>query len=80
MHPGYGFLAENADFAQAVHRCGSDVWSARRRSAIRQMGDKARRSASAREARVPTIPGYRRWKIRAATAAGGRRPSASTFR
>jgi len=57
LHPGYGFLAENADFAQAVIDAGL-AWLGPPPDAIRQMGDKAQAKRIARDAGVPTIPGY----------------------
>ena len=56
VHPGYGFLAENAEFAQAVVDAGL-TWVGPPPAAIRQMGDKAEAKRIAREAGVPTIPG-----------------------
>jgi len=56
VHPGYGFLAENADFAQAVVDAGL-TWVGPPPAVIRQMGDKAEAKRSAREAGVPAIPG-----------------------
>jgi geranyl-CoA carboxylase alpha subunit len=56
VHPGYGFLAENADFAQAVIDAGL-TWVGPPPAVIRQMGDKAEAKRIAREANVPTIPG-----------------------
>ncbi|WP_417598366.1 acetyl-CoA carboxylase biotin carboxylase subunit [Oceanospirillum sp.] len=56
IHPGYGFLAENADFAEQVERCGfkfigptADV--------IRLMGDKVSAIDAMKKAGVPTVPG-----------------------
>jgi acetyl/propionyl-CoA carboxylase alpha subunit len=57
VHPGYGFLAENADFAQAVLDAGL-TWIGPPPAVIRQMGDKAEAKRIARGAGVPTIPGY----------------------
>jgi geranyl-CoA carboxylase alpha subunit len=57
VHPGYGFLAENADFAQAVIDAGL-TWVGPQPAVIRQMGDKAEAKRIARGAAVPVIPGY----------------------
>ncbi len=57
IHPGYGFLAENADFAQAVVDAGL-VWIGPDAAAIRAMGDKARAKRLMLSAGVPCIPGY----------------------
>jgi geranyl-CoA carboxylase alpha subunit len=56
VHPGYGFLAENADFAQAVIDAKL-TWVGPPPAVIRQMGDKAEAKRIARAAGVPTIPG-----------------------
>ncbi len=57
VHPGYGFLAENADFAQAVVDAGL-VWIGPPAAAIRAMGDKARAKQLMQVAQVPCVPGY----------------------
>ena len=56
VHPGYGFLAENADFAQAVIDAGL-TWVGPPPAAIRQMADKAGAKRIARAAGVPTVLG-----------------------
>ena len=57
IHPGYGFLSENADFAQAVIDAGL-VWIGPPPSAIRAMGLKDAAKKLMIEAGVPTTPGY----------------------
>jgi propionyl-CoA carboxylase alpha chain len=56
VHPGFGFLAENADFAQAVADAGL-IFIGPSPSAIRAMGDKIESKRLAKEAGVPTLPG-----------------------
>jgi len=57
IHPGYGFLSENADFAQAVLDAGL-VWIGPPPSAIRAMGLKDAAKKVMIAAGVPTTPGY----------------------
>jgi 3-methylcrotonyl-CoA carboxylase alpha subunit len=57
VHPGYGFLAENADFAERVTAAGL-VFIGPPASAIRAMGDKAAAKRLMVEAKVPVVPGY----------------------
>jgi acetyl-CoA carboxylase biotin carboxylase subunit len=56
IHPGYGFLSENAGFAEAVESAGL-VFIGPSASAMRAMGDKAESKTSMQAAGVPTIPG-----------------------
>ena len=56
IHPGYGFLSENADFAEAVSAAGL-TFIGPPASAIRAMGDKARAKLTMKAAGVPTVPG-----------------------
>ena len=57
VHPGYGFLSENAEFAEAVQRAGL-VWVGAPPAAIRAMGLKDAAKRLMQEAGVPVTPGY----------------------
>ena len=56
IHPGYGFLAENAEFADTC-KASNIVFIGPSGDQIRQMGDKATAKRLAQEAGVPTVPG-----------------------
>jgi acetyl-CoA carboxylase biotin carboxylase subunit len=56
IHPGYGFLAENAEFAEICDSCNIKFIGASAEM-IRRMGDKAEAKSSMKEANVPVVPG-----------------------
>lgn len=57
VHPGYGFLSENADFAQAVEDAGL-TWIGPPAAAIRALGSKSRARQLAQARGIPCLPGY----------------------
>jgi len=57
IHPGYGFLSENADFAEAVIKAGL-IWVGPKPASIRAMGLKDAAKKLMAEAGVPVTPGY----------------------
>jgi acetyl-CoA carboxylase biotin carboxylase subunit len=56
IHPGYGFLSENADFAERVEKSGF-IFIGPKPETIRLMGDKITAIEAMKEAGVPTVPG-----------------------
>ena len=56
IHPGYGFLSENADFAERVEKSGF-VFIGPKAETIRIMGDKVSAKDAMKKARVPCVPG-----------------------
>jgi acetyl-CoA carboxylase biotin carboxylase subunit len=56
IHPGYGFLAENAEFAEVVQKCGIH-WIGPQPHLMRLMGDKVSARKAMEEAGVPVVPG-----------------------
>ena len=57
IHPGFGFLSENADFAQAVIDAGL-IFVGPKPETIRALGDKISAKKLIEKANVPTVPGY----------------------
>src|SRR5476651_173517 len=56
IHPGYGFLSENADFAERVEKSGF-VFIGPKAETIRMMGDKVSAKVAMRKAGIPCVPG-----------------------
>lgn len=57
IHPGFGFLSENADFAEAVQKAGMTFIGPSAES-IRSLGDKVHCKELAKKAGLPLVPGY----------------------
>lgn len=57
IHPGFGFLSENADFAEAVNKAGL-IFIGPSPESIRILGDKVHCKKLAQEAGLPLVPGY----------------------
>ena len=57
VHPGYGYLAENADFAEQVLAAGC-AWIGPPPAAMRALGDKIEARRLAEASGVPVVPGY----------------------
>ncbi len=72
VHPGYGFLSENADFARAVAAAGL-TWIGPRPEAVESMGSKIQARRLAAGAGVPIIPGFDTSQDRADLAAAAER-------
>ena len=70
IHPGYGFLAENGDFADAVEAAGL-TWVGPPADALRSGGDKLAAKRIAEEAGVPTVPAATEPPLIVKAAAGG---------
>ncbi len=57
IHPGYGFLAENAEFADRVESTDGVTWVGPSADSMRQLGEKTSARATMQEADVPIVPG-----------------------
>ena len=57
LHPGYGFLSENANFAEALDKAGI-IFIGPSKKAIASMGDKIESKKIAKAAKISTVPGY----------------------
>ena len=64
IHPGYGFLSENAQFAEIVESHGI-IWVGPKPEHIRIMGDKIEAKRTAAKLGLPLVPGFRRRARRA---------------
>ena len=57
IHPGYGFLSENAEFSEACHKAGI-IFVGPSTESIKKMGNKASAKKLMNDAKVPLLPGY----------------------
>ncbi|MGA9402676.1 biotin carboxylase N-terminal domain-containing protein, partial [Haladaptatus sp.] len=57
IHPGYGFLAENADFAALVEATDGVTWIGPKSESMEQLGEKTKARKTMQEAGVPIVPG-----------------------
>ena len=57
IHPGYGFLAENASFAERVENTEGVAWVGPASESMEQLGEKTHARKTMREADVPIVPG-----------------------
>ena len=57
VHPGYGYLAESPEFAEAVEHAGL-VWVGPPAAVMRSLGDKSSARRLAEAAGIPVVPGY----------------------
>jgi len=57
IHPGYGFLAENADFARKVEAAEGVTWIGPAGDAMEKLGEKTKARGIMQEADVPIVPG-----------------------
>jgi len=57
IHPGYGFLAENADFAEKVEETDGVTWIGPSSGAMERLGEKTKARTIMRDADVPIVPG-----------------------
>jgi acetyl-CoA carboxylase biotin carboxylase subunit len=77
IHPGYGFLSENADFAERVENSGF-VFIGPRAESIRMMGDKISAKAAMKKVGVPCVPGSKGRSPTTRRRSGGWPPRSAT--
>src|SRR5690606_10954266 len=72
VHPGYGFLAENAEFAEVCRKCGLH-WIGPQPELMRIMGDKISARAAMSKAGVPILPGSQNIQVESELTAAAER-------